>query len=74
MAFNYNKLIGRIIEKFGTRSTFADVLGITDETLSRKLNGKSFFSQDEIMKSCELLGIDCADIHMYFFAVNSQFA
>ena len=72
MAFNYNKLVGKIIERFGTRSAFAKALGITDETLSRKLNGKSLFSQEEMTKSCDLLEIDYSDIPTYFFAIDSQ--
>ena len=72
MSFNYNKLKGRIVECFGTRTAFAAAIGITNETLSRKLNGRSHFSNDEITKMCDLLKIDYNRIPVYFFATSDQ--
>lgn len=46
--YNYSKLKGRIIEKYGSQSGFANVLGVTQSTLSQKLNGHYNFSQNEI--------------------------
>ena len=40
MAFNYSKLRGRIIEKYGSQSDFAKAFGCSDRTLSLKMNGK----------------------------------
>ena len=36
MSFNYSKLRGRIIEKFGTQGCFARKLGVSERTLSLK--------------------------------------
>jgi DNA-binding XRE family transcriptional regulator len=72
MAFNYNKLRGKIIEKFGTQGRFAKVLGVSERTLSLKLNNKIFFTQDEISKSSELLSIDSDKIQVYFFEKEVQ--
>lgn len=67
MAFNYNKLIGKIIEVFGTRGAFASAMGISDTALRQKLQSERNFRQDEIYKACNLLDIDVRDISLYFF-------
>lgn len=40
MAFNYNKLSGKIVEVFGTRYNFAKAMGWSERTLSLKMSGK----------------------------------
>ena len=67
--FNYSKLRGRIIEKFGTQQAFAAELGISDCSISVKLNGHSYFSQTEIAKAINILGIDPSEVASYFFTV-----
>lgn len=67
MAFDYSKLKGKIVEKFGTQGAFAKALGLSQRSLSFKLQGKVFFRQDEIDKSINLLGIEPTDINKYFF-------
>lgn len=72
MAFNYDKLRGKIIEKFRTQGNFARALGISERTISLKLNNKIFFSQDEISKISDLLNIDSGEIQIYFFDKKVQ--
>ena len=72
MAFNYSKLRGRIIEKFGTQGCFSKALGVSEKTLSLKLNNKIFFSQDEISRMSELLEITFDKIQVYFFEKEVQ--
>ncbi|MBY0756546.1 DUF739 family protein [Clostridium sardiniense] len=72
MAFNYSKLKGKIIEKFGTQNCFAKCLGVSERTLSLKLNSRRFFSQREIIKISELLDIDSDEIQLYFFEKKVQ--
>lgn len=72
MDFNYNKLRGRIIEKYGTQGRFAKAMGVSERTLSLKLNNKIFFSQDEITKISELLSIVSDEIQVYFFEKEVQ--
>lgn len=72
MAFDYSKLRGRIIEKFGTQGCFSRALGVSERTLSLKLNNKIFFSQDEITKISELLNISPDKIQVYFFKKEVQ--
>lgn len=68
MPYTYNKLRGRIVEKYGTQEKFAEVLGITKQGLSLKMTGKSGFSQKDILQWCELLDIQQDRIVEYFFA------
>lgn len=74
MDYNYDKLIGKIAEKFRTQARFSKVMGMSERTLSLKLNNKIDFKQDEIVKACELLEINHAEIPVYFFDSNVQCA
>ena len=66
--YEYRKLIGRIIEKYGTRKAFAEAVGISENSMSLKLSGKTGFTRDEIARWGELLDIDVSDFGDYFFA------
>lgn len=72
MMFNYDKLKGRIVEKFGTQMAFSKALGVSERTLSLKLNNRIFFTQDEISKCSNLLDISMSDIQDYFFTQKVQ--
>lgn len=74
MKFNYSKLIGRIVEKFGTRRAFAEACGFSENTISKKLSGKMAITTNDIIKWCspELLDIASEDIPEYFFAYEVQ--
>ena len=65
--YDYGKLRGRIKEKFGTQSAFAKVLGLSDVSVSNKLNNNVEWGQEEIEKSVMVLDIAYTDIHSYFF-------
>ncbi len=67
MAYDYRKLRGRIIEKYGTLKDFALKMQWSDRTLSLKMNGKVFWKQPEIMKAAKLLDIPFSEIAEYFF-------
>lgn len=68
MQYNYLKLKGKIVEKFGTVSGYAEAMGISKGTASMKLSGKVGFSRDDIEKSMKLLDISADEISDYFFA------
>lgn len=72
MPYNYSKLKGRIVEKFGTQAALAKEIGWSERTLSLKLTGKTAFSQDDIEKMLQLLGLGHKDIQAYFFVVKAQ--
>ena len=65
--FNYQILKSRIIEVFGSQKNFAKAMRINESTLSKKMNGVSFFDQDEIDSAISLLGIPREQIVEYFF-------
>lgn len=67
MPYRYNKLRGKIKEVFGSQENFAKEIGISNTSLSKKLNCKSGISQSDIKKWSELLSIDSADYGAYFF-------
>lgn len=69
--FDYSKLRGRIIEKFGTIESFAKKARITPTTIGRKLSGASAWKQNEIYVSCKLLEIPNSEIPIYFFSERS---
>lgn len=69
MSYNYAKLLGRIVEVFGTQAKFSAAMGISEHTISAKLNGKVEWKQGEISAACALLGIPDKDIHVHFFTL-----
>lgn len=72
MAYDYGKLLGRITEKLGTQGRFASAMGISERSLSLKMNGKVPFKQSEITKACSVLDIADTDIAAYFFTLKVQ--
>lgn len=68
---SYAKLRGRIVEKFGSQAAFAAAMEWRDALLSAKLNNKSEWTVDEVMKACGLLEIPLEEAHLYFFCTNS---
>lgn len=65
--FDYSKLKGRIIEKFGTQGKFAAANQLSDRSISLKLNNGIGLSQEEILKWCSMLDIESVEIPTYFF-------
>ena len=69
MEFKYAKLRARIKEKFGTEGNFAEKgLKTSQVSVSRKFNGKTQFSSDDIRLWCQLLEIPIEEAGLYFFA------
>lgn len=72
MKFNYLKLLGRIKECGFTQRTLAKAIGISNSTLSAKLNNKNAFTATEIAAICRLLDIAKHEVGEYFFAEEVQ--
>lgn len=72
MSFNYNRLRGRIIEKYGTQYEFAKAMGWSERTLSLKMNGIRVWKQTDICRAIQLLELDSKDIVPYFFNCEVQ--
>jgi hypothetical protein len=73
MEYDYSKLYGKIVERYGTQARFAEAMGLSERSISFKLNGKVDWRQDEIMKACDLLRIKNSDIPAYFFTRKVQY-
>ena len=67
MGYTYDKLRGKIIEKYGNQEKYAEVLGISTNSLSKKMTGKTGFSQKDIVEWARLLDIDKSEYGQYFF-------
>lgn len=65
--FDYRKLRGRIREKCGTQSAFAGAIGLSDVSVSNKLNNNVEWGQEEIEDAVLALDIPPTEIHSYFF-------
>ena len=72
--YDYSKLVGRIIEKYGTRENFAKAFGCSVEHLSKFLNNKWYLKQPGIDKMCRLLDSPDKEIYYYFFVQVVQTA
>lgn len=72
MSYNYSALKGRIIEMFRTQSLFATKIGLSERSLSLKLNNEVPFKQPEIDKIVSVLNIDPLEISKYFFTREVQ--
>lgn len=70
MDFDYSKLKGRIIEKFGSIQAFAKAFGASMTSISQKLNNKVRWSSDDMIKVAELLDFKPEEISSYFFVLK----
>ena len=66
--YSYDKLRGRIYEKYRTQEAFAKALGISGNALSLKMNCITGFSQEDIKTWSDLLDIPREEYAEYFFA------
>lgn len=73
MPFDYSFLDGLITQKLGTRAEFAKKMGISEHSISLKMNGKTPWKQVDICRACEVLNIDVKDIPIYFFREKVQY-
>ena len=58
---------GKIVEKYGTQYNFAIALGLSERSLSLKLNNKVGWRDEEMERAIDLLDLDLNDIPAYFF-------
>ena len=72
MDYKYDKLMGRIAERCGSQFKFAKAVGISEHSISNKLNCKVGWKQQEIEKVCAVLDIPLEEIPEYFFDYSVQ--
>lgn len=65
--YDYRKLRGRIREKFGTQAEFSRAVGLSEVSVSNKLNNVVDWGQEEMEIAISILNIPHSDIHNYFF-------
>lgn len=70
--FDYSKLRGRIIEKFGNTKDFIEAMNFSKTTFYSKMNNNSDWDSQEIFRACNLLDIAEFDIPAYFFTETVQ--
>ena len=68
LSYTYNKLKGRIVEKYGSQEKFAKQIGMSKVSVSKKLNGITGFSQSDIEVWAHKLEITRDKYSEYFFA------
>lgn len=67
MMYDYTALSQRIMEKFITQYNFATAMGLSERSISLKLNNRVRWKDVEISQAVELLEIDIREIPKYFF-------
>ena len=70
MSHDYSKLLGKIVEKCGTQLIFSERMGLSERTISLKLNRKVPWKDTEIVKAAEILEIPSNEIVEYFFKIK----
>lgn len=72
MAYDYSNLNGKIAQHYGTQSRFSQAMGLSERTVSLKMNSKRSWKQSEILLACSLLEIPVDEISNYFFTREVQ--
>jgi len=67
VAFDYSKLKGKIVEVLGNQSNYAKALGLSETSITNKLNNAVYFTQGEIITTVDVLHIELEEISTYFF-------
>ena len=67
MKNNYGAFIWKMKHKFNTQAAFCKAAGISANTLTNYINGKTPIPSTFINKACELLDIPLEEIGFYFF-------
>lgn len=68
--FDFSKLRGRIVEKYGTLERFAEASGYSKGWISNRMNNIVPWDGQEIDEACEMLDISPEEIHVYFFTLK----
>lgn len=69
---DYSALLGRIVEKCGTQLNFAKAIGLSERTVSLKLNNHIPWKNTEIIAAMEILNIQSDKVEKYFFKQKVQ--
>lgn len=70
--FDYSNLKKEIAKQYKTQRAFARAMGLPENSVYRKLNGKSDWKQREIVAASMLLDISFYLMPAYFFNVDTK--
>lgn len=70
--FDYSNLKKAIAKQYKTRKAFARAMGLPENSVYRKLSGKAYWKQREIVAACMLLDIEVFLVPFYFFSVDMK--
>jgi len=65
--YDTSKLRGRIVEKYGSQTAFAEAVGNSVSFISQYMNGKKQLDQTTMDKWIDALQIPDDEIRLYFF-------
>ncbi len=68
--YDYTMLKTRITEAYGSMTKFASAMGCSKGAMSLKLNNKSEWQVDDMLKASELLGISQNEIPSFFMQIK----
>lgn len=63
----YPKLRGKMAEEGVSQIMIAEVLGISQQAMTSKMNNRISFSQKDMVKICKILNIPIEEVGRYFF-------
>ena len=69
---DYSKLRGRIVEKFGKQSSFADAIGWSEKSVSEWINNQKYWPHKAMIDAVAALDIPEAEVGVYFFTRKIQ--
>lgn len=70
--FDYSELLGKIKTVFKTQEAFSVAMGMSLTAINQRLNNKIDWSTPEMVKACDVLGIELIDVAKYFFSLKVQ--
>ena len=67
--YDYSNLYGKIKEYFGKQAVFAAAMGLSERSVSLKLNKLRSWTQQEMRRFCDITGLPYTEIPNYFFVL-----
>lgn len=68
--YDYAMLRGRIRQICKTEQKFAELIGRTQNFLTKVFQGRSYFDTKDIYRAIEVLDIPCNEIGIYFYTLK----
>ncbi len=72
MKFNYDKLLKRVNDVCGSVKSFANEMNLSERNLSKKIDNKGYFTEEEIVKAMKVLKIKENEVSDYFFKLKGE--